>query len=570
MILKRGQRASVTPYLVIGIVLLIISGIVFTVIASQQEAAQNREARRVTHLSLATLQIEPYVKSCIKSLTHDAILELAVRTENGNSFIVTEAEQFIPTYLQTHLQNCVDWKYFPQFDIHAGDYTVNLSSSPSNFRITVLWPITLKQEGIDLELKDFELEFPLALSKLFAKIDEIQRSTTSLDLDLIFEQEIDIRLQACQNQKIVYAIDDEEYQLEGSVVSFFFDAPLSNLTALFLWTSGLHYELPVADGFHILRKENGRKKLIFETTRDGFVKGCSSTSLDRDLATRNASANASQYYTFSLIKDNRAIASATSTKAERVTITQINSSFVFEGNLELPLTLTFLVDDDLPDLFKILTNTSDVGTPNGRGARTEEAVLVPSEQRGNYRIAREQMPGTYTLRSTKCKSIGTGNYRITLTGLNYDEDEFTAHARARIEEMQSVAPFNESRTTFQIAFAQNSCKEFNCENEVRASAALCPTSDLLIGLVKNPLLGSDHQTSAGISYSSSYLSDNKNYCISCGLLYELGKQMGLAESTDTMSFMSLKNASLERSRMGLAFSADEQEKIRMMIGEIRE
>jgi len=44
---------------------------------------------------------------------------------------------------------------------------------------------------------------------------------------------------------------------------------------------------------------------------------------------------------------------------------------------------------------------------------------------------------------------------------------------------------------------------------------------------------------------SSYLIANKQYCIACAVLYELGKQLSLEDTNTTTSFMSLKNASLD-------------------------
>lgn len=525
-------------------VLLIVSGLALSIAYTQFNNERRQGAGEVTHLSLAALQIEPYIKSCIHQTTFDAVLALAFSAEKGYPFARAEAEQFIPRYIQEHLAECVDWNSFPQFTILAHDYTVNMTSTPLSFIIVVDWPLTIQQGEVSLGLEEFSTEFALPLNKVFDTIEDVQNSDRALDLEKIFDQELDIVLKGCSNGRLIYAIDDTEYQLDGSVISFFFDAPLQNLTNLFKLDHDLSYTVPVAPGKNILRREGLNKKFIFETTPRMTVKACYSQEPVPDA------------YTFTLIKDNIAIASATTPLAERVDIKTENKSITFSAENDdkhaaLTLTLTFYVGNKIFDLVK-------------KTERGEEKIYA--EQKGAYLIARNQTQGTYTLKETACKGIGgtgTGDLFITFAALNYKEEEFSSHTRTIIEQMQTVDPFNASTVRYQFTYLNNTCNDFDCEQEVRESTAQCAKNDVIIGLVNNPSLGIDHTTvpseRGDISYASSYLTANKKYCIACAALYEVGAQFGLEDSSQ--GFMSLKNASLAIDIKSLSFTKEEKNKI---------
>ena len=409
-----------------------------------------------------------------------------------------------------------------------------MATTPLSFIITVTWPLQIQQNSVSLGLKEFHIEFSLPLNKVFNKIEEIQKSNQSLDLEMIFDQELDIQLKGCQNGRLLYAIDDTEYQLEGSVITFFFDAPLQNLTELFELKSNLVYKVPVDPGTQILRRENSNKKFIFGITPRRTVKDCYEQGPVPDA------------FTFTLIKDNRALASATTPQAERITIRTENESFIFETEKNITLTLTFFTGKDFFDMVKVL--------PRG-----EEKIKA--EQQGNYLIARNQTAGRYKLKETACKGSGEGEYTVTFAALNYEEQEFTEHTQKIISQVQTAEPLNTSAVRYQFTFTNNSCSTFNCEQEVRRSAAQCPENNILIGLVRNPKLGTEHTTVEDISYVSSYLIANKQYCIACAVLYELGKQLSLEDTNTTTSFMSLKNASLERNIATYQFTEQEKQQL---------
>jgi len=529
-----NKRGDVTPYIVVGLVLVIITFVSIYFIQSQEDIKRESEIGKVTQLSSKVLQIDPYIKSCIKKTTFDAVLSLAFLEESKSA---KRSAEFIPEYIEEHLYDCIDWSVFQEFEVDAKDYRINITNTAQSFIVDLYWPINIRSEGVSLGLENFELEFPLALDEIFSKIENVQKSQLSLDLEKIFDQEIDIFLEGCEGNNLIYAIDDEKYQLEGSVITFFFDSPLGNLTNLFSLDDNLKYRVPVKEGKHILRRQGSNKKLIFDTDKEGIIEGC----YKRD--------NETNQYTFTLIENNKAIVSATGKDASKIDIIKEKNSYTV-SNSNKTFTLTFYIGDNSFDLIK--EDKEDGGIEE-----TVESIDI-----GEYIIAEGQSSGKFTLKEKECKSIGSGNYFITFASLNYIQSDFNRDVNEIIAQIKSKEPFNGS-LRFQHTFSNNSCDSFDCEAQVRKDASQCENNNVLIGLVNNPKLGTEHKTIEDISYISSYLAQNEDYCISCGILYEIGKQLGLEDSDKGL--MSLNNASLKIEIEDLDFSEQEKEIIRNKI-----
>lgn len=513
------KRGDVTPYIVIGLIIILFLGIVIYVISSQRSSQSEHELGRVIHLKTSALNIKPYVEDCLREKAFEGILNSAYSGEKTRYHNRDTSKVAIEEYVKKNLAECVDFNLFNEFEIIPGEINPEVNFREKQTVVGLKWPLTIRQDDLSIELSDFRITFPLALDEIFDKIESIEKSGQSLDLNTMFDQSVDIILEGCRENNgvtnLVYVIEDNEYLVDDKLVSFFFDVPIKNLTNLFRFEDKkLFYDVPVEDGIQILRRQNDDNRFVFEVN-EGIVSGCGSDKL------------LNKGYTFSLVEENNVVASVSinsnskNEKNDKINIDKkqdnnpLNYSFVFSSQSYSPKTLSNLTlvfySRELIDLMK-------------------NDVLVDFDNKGDYIVAKEQSiqsNDTYELVQTECKkfSYSKDNDKfVSLVSLNYDKELFFEHSKSIVSKLDKENQFES--TQFQFVYNHNTCDSLSEECKLVANdiADVCAkereeSKGKVIGLVYNPLLGVEHNNSLVSSYLSN--EESSNFCVSCNVAEEI-------------------------------------------------
>jgi hypothetical protein len=518
---KRGQ-ASV--FIVLGLFLVLIVVLLLYFRSSQQAGEFQEKTGAVTHFSTSALKVKPYVTDCIEKQAVIALI-LASKTESGNLSLppLDILEKSISNYVNDNIILCTHFSMFREFNISPGNVNTSVHVYSKNVVIDVNWPLKLVQGDLTLYENEFRVSFSLKLSELYEKVRSVVEHNTTLDAQHILSQNLNVEIIECENNSIRYMVNDKDYLLDENVLRFFFSTGIENLSDLFEFNNGLRYVPYGMPGRNILMLAGENKTLSFGVSESSYVSGCF------------AYANESEYYTYSVVKNNK-IPVSISLKG------QANVSFKEEPISESRLLLESAYNVNLP------ANANSVIT-----FRYEPKFIVPqiyvydggwkeieSVQHGNYVSANITESGRYAVGSSVCAVLNKGSgLTIAFVSVDYNNmSKFTAHAYNYTQTLLSTTPMSAFREKFNIVHILKnntlSCLSFDSENcsasVVESETNYCAQNvDYVIALVDNTLVGLDHKTEGNVSYIGSYLTLDPDFCSACGFIREFGKYMGLAD-----------------------------------------
>ncbi|MBD3259571.1 hypothetical protein GF371_02960 [Candidatus Woesearchaeota archaeon] len=530
---KRGQ---VTTFIIIGLIIVVIVGLLLFL--SFKFSTEYSEAKRkgVQHFSMNALKLEPYIKECVYQQSVVALFDSIERTGKKTTLPpVEEIEYIISDYLERHIRDCVDFSKFKEFEVDPGRINATVNIYKEHFAVEIKWPLKIKQKDLTMTLEDFKIEFPLQLNELYLKVKSIvdanAETNVSLDLDLILGQGLNIEILGCKGNNINYLVNDNEYMLDNNILQFFFNAPINDLIGLFEFKDGIIFKPPFFTGKHVLRKQGEIKRLIFDTTKEGYIEGC----YRRDRET--------EHYTFSLVEDNRIPAAVSRKKGKRVLIERTAVNVSSENfNLQGAFRLTAPFGFDKGTLF-LLSEEKEAAIYK---LEENEWKKLQTETKGNYLAAEIVETGIYSAGIPLCAPAAVSEKPDLIAVFVASDYEnlsiFSSHADKHASGLLELTGLNIS------IYKTMKLTNIGCEawNTTECSPAFVKQylgpceqegvyADHTIVLIESGIVGLDHRTADDVSYVGSYLTDNYDYCNVCYTLYELGKSLGLNDTIANMT-----------------------------------
>ncbi|MBW2995478.1 hypothetical protein KY312_03920 [Candidatus Woesearchaeota archaeon] len=523
---KRGQ---VTVFIVIGLFLILFAALLLYIRNVQRTSEIEKEAQQITHFSTAALKVKPYVTDCIEKQATIAIILAAqyAGEENINLPSIGILEESISKYVNDNIILCTHFAIFKEFNVTPGKINTSVHVYSNNVVIDVNWPLRLVQKDLTLYEKDFRVTFELKLSELYQKVRAVAWHNTTLDLDYILNQKLDIEVIGCEDDSIRYMVNDRDYLLDENVLRFFFRTGMENLSKLFEFENGIRYLPYSMPGRHTLKLTGENKTISFEITNNSYINGCFETAERFD------------YHTYSIVKQNT-----------------IPVSITAENPIEIEIVETEPITDEDKTLlysYQIKTNEIDDSNPAILTFYHNYAYVIPkiyifdngwkeieSMQNGNYVLANIAETGIYAVGTPICAHLNKGEgLNIAFVPVDYENlSEFTRHADNYTQTLLSVNPINEYQDKFNIyhiikpnnlsclSFQSEKCSPFLIEQET----LICEQKpDYIVALIDNSLVGLDHKTEDWISYIGSYLTLDARYCSACNFIREFGHYMGLAD-----------------------------------------
>ncbi|MBN2368120.1 hypothetical protein JXC34_03800 [Candidatus Woesearchaeota archaeon] len=228
---KRGQ---VTLFVVIGIVVLIIAGLIIYFV--------NRNAReQLSGNEIDTKVLSPiksYVEQCIHQTAKDALVKMGqqgrlysdvnlVSDKNSIAFFYYKGQGFFPTsmttmeedvsrYIKENLGSCTGNYDFITYDIEDdfAKMMVSTNFNQDKMEIDVFFPITVSVGNTETAITDFNAEVDISYPGIYEVSREIYKRTKSdpewVDVDYLSSVPYKVRLLKVSEDTIIYELTDDD------------------------------------------------------------------------------------------------------------------------------------------------------------------------------------------------------------------------------------------------------------------------------------------------------------------------------------------------------------------------
>jgi len=521
MIKKRGQ---VTVFIVVSLVILLIL-VLFLYIKSQvQVTGTEQKAQQVQHFSSSVLQVKPYVTECIEKQATLAIILAAKKQGDAENLTlppIQNLESSISSYVDDNIGLCTNFGIFKTFNVSSGKINTTAGVFMNNVLIEVKWPLSFEQDGVVLYEDEFRVIFPLKLREMYEKVKTIVEHNTTLDVEFMLSQDLNIEIIGCADGAVNYVVNDKDYLLDKNVLRLFFNTGMENLSGIFAFDNGIKY-LPLGlPGRHELKIESENKTISFDVNDDGTVYGCYDKKITKN------------YFTKSLVEKNNIAASVVTESESNVKLKKSKQT-----SSQILLGSAYSVEGDFTNAILILKNSFENLIPKiyyFDGVWKE----VPSELVGDYLKANITKTGLYAVGTEYCPLLKKGSgFNIVFVPVGYSNMTlFGKHVSYYSSTLLSVKPvdkFNENFNVHYIIKPNNlNCAAWNqnCSvSRVLSQTEICSEKpDYVVALIYDSLVGLDHKTESNVSFVGSYLTDDTKFCAKCNFVREFGKFAGLAD-----------------------------------------
>jgi hypothetical protein len=521
---KRGQ---VTVFIVVSLIIVLVLLLVLYITSQIKTAESEQKARQVQHFSSSVLQVRPYVTECIQKQATIAIILAAKNQgyiEGGNISLppIDVLESSISKYVNDNIGLCTNFGIFKSFNVSSGKINTSVGILLDNVLVDVKWPLSFEQQGVVLYEDEFRAVFPLKLKEMYGKVKNIVEHNTTLDVEYMLSQNLNIEIIGCSDDAINYVVNDKDYLLDKNILRFFFNTGMENLSGMFEFKDGIKY-LPLSlPGKHVLKIEAENKTISFDVNNDSTIYGC----YEKEIA--------KQYFTKSVVEKNNVAASVAADNEAKIEIKksmQTSSQILLGG--------AYLVEGDFTNAVLILKNSFENLVPKlyyYTGGWEE----VPSELVNGYLEANITKKGVYAVGTEYCAQLKKGSgFNVVFVPVSYSNMSlFGKHVEKYVSTLLSVSPIDRFEQNFNVYYIikPNSlnCVGWNVQNcsydKIVAEAGICREKpDYIVALVYDSLVGLDHRTQGNISFVGSYLAFDEKFCAVCNFVREFGKFMGLAD-----------------------------------------
>ena len=239
--MKRGQ---VTIFIVVGILALLITGIILFIVKDTSEI------ETVDTSSVESVKL--FVDSCLQDASTQAMrlvsmqggyntvpepsqnfvfLDIPYYFDQGQGKVPTKAriEHEMSEYVSRHVENCLDFSIFEEFEIKEGEMNVDVQLTESSvFALTL--PLMITQGDIITELDRFEYSLPVNFEHVHAIIQDVirehQLNPNYVPMGhlsvLAQDEEFTFEISYLDDDVVVYSFVFDQYQVDRKQYVFAF------------------------------------------------------------------------------------------------------------------------------------------------------------------------------------------------------------------------------------------------------------------------------------------------------------------------------------------------------------
>ncbi|MBN1386014.1 hypothetical protein JW968_03495 [Candidatus Woesearchaeota archaeon] len=223
---KRGQ---ITPFIIMGILILILMSLIFYISSISKAGTLPTE-----HVEATRMQLNTHIQECVEMVSADSVYVLGLQggyisrpekvfwhNQMGTSILYSENKTYMPTlqameanlsaYVETFLPYCVNFSFFPGYEITADKADVRVQAEDGRILFDINWPITYSQGGTSTMISEWSTPVPIDLKKFHnitaSIVVKTQKDPSYIDHIFLLSHAMNISY-SVYNNTVVYDLRD--------------------------------------------------------------------------------------------------------------------------------------------------------------------------------------------------------------------------------------------------------------------------------------------------------------------------------------------------------------------------
>lgn len=210
-----NKKSQVTTYVILGLVILIVIGIVFFLKSNIIDSLLQQDTQKIKDVPPQIQPIYEHVQDCVKTTSEDALYVIGYHGGYfitpypftvdkipyyfiNNKSVVPSKERIeseISKYINQELKFCTNnFTNFTEFKINQGNVNARTFIGENKTLVSVSYPLSINRGEINYQLKDFNLELPIRLNVIYDAskiiIDKQVEDPDNICLSCILELEL--------------------------------------------------------------------------------------------------------------------------------------------------------------------------------------------------------------------------------------------------------------------------------------------------------------------------------------------------------------------------------------------
>jgi hypothetical protein len=227
-----SKRGAVTAFLIVGVVLLVISGIIFLVRSEYMKSLFEVQQAGLKTIPQQAQPLVDYITYCIESTGMDGVAYISERgwknrpsvSSNINRLpyfldgdkILMPTKQQIATelseYVDENLEKCTSLMQSDAFTLNLGKPKTNATINANNILLNVNYPVEFAYGNFSLNLDQFQSELKFSMDKMYIATSNLLNEQAAVEegicLSCMFETGIKNSLYFQY-----YTVSDAEYEI---------------------------------------------------------------------------------------------------------------------------------------------------------------------------------------------------------------------------------------------------------------------------------------------------------------------------------------------------------------------
>lgn len=196
-----SKRGAVTAFLIVGVVLLVISGIIFFVRSEYFKSVFEVQQAGLKSVPQQAQPLVDYIDYCIESTGMDGVAYIAERgwknrpsvssSVNKLPYFISDGKVTMPTkqqiatelseYVDEHLGECTSLIQSDAFKLNLGTSRTNATINNNSILLNVNYPIEFAYGNFSINLDQFQSELKFSMDKMYISTSNLLNEQAVVD-----------------------------------------------------------------------------------------------------------------------------------------------------------------------------------------------------------------------------------------------------------------------------------------------------------------------------------------------------------------------------------------------------
>ena len=227
-----SKSGAVTAFLIIGVVLVVLSGLIFFVRSEYYKSLFEVQQAGLKTIPQQAQPLVDYINYCIESTGMDGVAYISERgwknrpsvSSNVNKlpYFINDGKVLMPTkqqiavelseYIDEHLGECTSLIQSNAFTLKLGKPSTNTTINPNDISLNVNYPVEFAYGNFSINLDQFQSELKFSMEKIYVStsnlLNEQANVSSGICLSCMFNTGIKNSLYFQY-----YTVSDTEYEI---------------------------------------------------------------------------------------------------------------------------------------------------------------------------------------------------------------------------------------------------------------------------------------------------------------------------------------------------------------------